>query len=57
MCQLIVSYVFFINTNQSQYSVLWDICILFPGFGIIKYFLLFALFLLKTALLSANQIQ
>ena len=54
MWQLIGSYVFFID--KSQYSILWDICILFPCFGM-EYFLLFALFLLKTALLSANQIQ
>ena len=54
MWQLIGSYVFFID--KSQYSILWDICILFPCFGM-EYFLLFALFLLKTTLLSANQIQ
>ena len=54
MWQLIGSYVFFIG--KSQYAILWDICILFPCFGM-EYFLLFALFLLKTALLSANKIQ
>ena len=51
--QLIGSYVFFIN--QSQYSILWDICILFPCLA--SKISSFLHCLLKTALLSANQIQ
>ena len=49
------SYIFLLFINQSQFSILWEICILFPSFCIT--FPRICTVFTKTALLSANQIQ